>query len=525
MRFFLTLLICSAPTLAWADVVLRRGALVEPETLDVHKSATLPEYYIELDLFEGLLTSSASGEPVPGVAESWAISEDGRVYTFSLRRDAKWSDGAPVTARDFVFSWRRAVAPETASPYIALLWPILNAKAIAEGKETDRSKLGVEALDDRTLRVTLHHPAPHFPSILIHHVTFPIQEAAYTAHGPAFIRPEHFVGNGPFVLAEHVPHSHIKLARNPHFHSADQIHLDAVYYYPIDDQNAELRRYRAGELDITGDVPSAQIPWVRQTFGGQFHSAPTLGVYFYGFNLRHEPWRNAPKLRRALSLAIDRDLLVEKILQGGEVPAYGIVPPGTAGYEPPAPDQARLMQADRDALARRMLAEAGYGPGKPLKVELLFNSSENHKRVAMALAAMWREKLGVHATTTNREWKLFLNDRKDRTYKDLARDRLVAIYNDPLAFLETFRSDQEGGNVPSYADPVYDDLLARAATMPEAESRSQTLRMAEERLIADSPVIPLFFFSSRHLVADHVKGWQDNPSDLHPSRHLRIERP
>lgn len=518
--FFLALMAVPAR----AEMVLHRGNGSEPETLDPHKSTGEGESWIEMDLFEGLVTADAQGRVIPGAAQSWTISDDRLTYTFKLRPDGKWSDGTKVTASDFVFSWRRLVSPATRSRYAFFLWPVKNAEAVSKG-EMPASAMGVEAVDDLTLRVTLEAPTSYFVASLQHHATYAVSQANVKRFGDDFIKPGNLVSNGAFMLAEAVPQGHIKLVRNPHFHAASTVALDAVYFYPTENRESELKRFRAGELDVTYDVPDGQIAWVRQNMPADLRLAPFFSSYWFCFNLRNEPWKSNPDLRAALSLAIDRQLIVDKITQAGEIPAYTITPPGTENYVAPLPEWARWTQAERDAKARELLAKAGYGPGgKPLEVEILFNTSENHRKIAIALDSMWRQKLGIRVKMTNQEWKVVLQSRAEGKFQDLVRAGWIGDYNDAYSFLSLFLSDVKGQNHSGYSNPDYDRLVRAASSEVEPTARRQLLQRAEALMLADHPVIPIYTYVTTHMVSARVSGWQDNIRNLHLSRYLAVVR-
>ena len=505
------------------SAVLHRGNGAEPETLDPQKSTGEAESWIQYDLFEGLVTLDAAGHLVPGVARHWTVSEDGRTYRFDLHPDARWSDGTLVTADDFVFAWRRLVSPSTGSRYAFFLWPVRNAEKISKGQAPVES-MGVRALMPHRLEVELEAPTGYFLASLQHPSTFPLSRANVKAHGDDFIRPGKLVSNGAFMLAAAMPQSHVKLVRNPHFHAANDVKLDAVYFHSTENRDTELKRFRAGELDMTYDVPDAQIPWLQENMSTELRLAPFLSSYYYVFNLRREPWKSNPDLRAALSLAVDRAIIAEKITRSGEIPSYSVTPPGISHYTPPQPDYAGWTQSQRDEKARELIAKAGYGPGgKPLEVEILFNTSDNHRKVAIALESMWRVKLGVRARLVNREWKVLLADRAAGKFDDIVRGGWIGDYDDAYSFLSLFRSDVSGQNHPGYANPDYDRLVREAASSPDAITRRELMQRAERMLLADHPIIPIYTYVSSHMVAKRVTGWQDNIRDIHLSRYLSIQ--
>jgi len=523
VRHWLLILLLSLSLPLQAVQVLHRGNGAEVQTLDPHRAEGVPAANVLRDLYEGLIIEAPDGRLVPGVAERWTVSEDGLVYRFQIRRSARWSNGDPVTAQDFVYGLRRSVDPATGSHYAQVLAPILNARAIIAG-ERPPDALGVKALDDHTLEITLEAPTPYFPGLLTHSSTYPVHRATVERHGERFSRPGLLVSNGAYRLSEWVVQSHIKLERNPHYWNDAATRIDVVYYHPIEDASAELKRYRAGEIDITETIPLQQYRWIRKHLAEELRVAPYLGTYYYGLNLTRPPFKDNPKLRRALSLAVNREILTEKITAMGEKPLYSWVPDGIPGYIPARLDYADRPHTERVAEARRLYAEAGYSPARPLTVELRYNTSENHKKVAIAIAAMWKQALGVRVRLINEEWKVFLANRKQKRVTEVFRAGWIGDYNDPFTFLEILHS-RHGMNDSGYANSTYDELLDRASREPDAEKRFQLLRRAEALALADHPVIPLYNYVSKHLVKPHIGGWVDNLLDHHYSKDLYIRKP
>ncbi|MGH8481019.1 MAG: peptide ABC transporter substrate-binding protein [Nevskiaceae bacterium] len=489
---------------AGAETVLNRGNSVEPESLDPHRARGVSASNVLRDLYEGLTTESPAGAIVPGAAERWEAAADGRSYTFHLRADARWSSGEPVTAGDFVESWQRLRAPATASPVAQLLSAVE----------------GAQAADARTLQVRLRVPTPHLPALLSHPAAFPVHAA--NRAGAAFA-PGTLVGNGAFRLASWTAHARLVLERNPHYHGRAGVAVDRVVFHPTESPGSELKRYRAGELDWTDTIPASQARWIRQHLGGELHVAPYLGTYFYGFNLTRPPFKDNLVLRRALALAVDRETLVASILGTGEVAAYSWVPPGIAGYTPQRPQWANWPAEQRLAEARRLYAEAGYSAGRPLEVELRYNTGDNHKRVALAVAWMWRQALGVRTRLVNEEYKVFLQNRRSRVHTQLFRADWIGDYDAAASFAERMHSGS-GLNDTGYASAPYDALVTQAAAEPDTARRRALLEQAEQVLLEDLPVMPLYFYVSRHLVKPYVTGWQRNIMDHHYSRYFRITR-
>jgi len=499
--------------------VLHRGNGAEPQTLDPHRGEGVPSSNLHRDLFEGLTIEAPDGAVIPGVAERWAISEDGTVYTFTLREDARWSNGEPVTAYDFEFGFRRSVDPATLSNYSSILEPIVNATEVIRG-ELPPEELGVEALDTHTLVIYLTGPTPYLPGLLNHSTTYPVNRRNIEEFGAKFIRAGNLVSNGAYRLVEWIPQSHIELVRNEFYWDNENTTIDTVYYYPTENQDAELKRFRAGELDITEDIPAKQIAWVRERFPDSVRIDPYLGSYYYGFNVTKPPFRDNPKLRMALSMAIDRRIVAEQVAGAGELPSYGWVPPVT-GYEPQQVEWADWTQEQRNEEARRLYREAGFSAEKPFRVDLMYNTSENHKRIAVAVAAMWKQVLGVETRLANQEWKVFLDTRNRREITQVFRGGWIGDYNDAFTFTQLMYSTNEM-NHPGYASEAYDELVRRAAAEGDLEKRAQILAEAEQLLLGDMPIIPILFYVSTHLVRPWVGGYVANIMDHHYTKNMYI---
>jgi len=500
--------------------ILRKGNGSQPQTLDPHKAEGVPSSNILRDLFEGLTGESPDGHVVPAGAQSWDISEDGLTYTFHIRPDGRWSDGSPVTARDFEYGFKRSLNPATGSKYTKILSPIKNAEAVAAGT-LPLDDLGVKALDDDTLRIELATPAPYFLGLLNHSSTYPMHRPSVEKWGEAVAKPGHLVSNGAYRLDELVVQSHIKLVRNPHYWNNDHTIIDEVWYYPIEDQSSELKRYRAGEIDYTYEVPNNQFKWIKKYLGEELVINPWLGIYYYGFNLTKPPFKDNLNLRKALAMAVDRHILTDKVTQFGERPAYAFVPPGVSNgvglYAPQNPEWASWPREKQLAEAQRLYAEAGYSRTHPLEVELRYNTSENHKKIAIAVAAMWKQALGVKTRLINEEWKVFLSNRKQKQVTQVFRAGWISDYNDPMSFLELLHS-QHGINDSAYSNPEYDRLLAQIAAEPDAEKRARLMEKAERLMLSEQPVMPLYSYVVKRLVKPYLGGVGSNIMDHHYSK-------
>lgn len=505
----LLFLLCQS---VWAGT-LRRGLGPEPDSLHIHEAQGLSAVNLLREVREGLTTFDARGELAPGVAESWEVLDGGLRYRFVLREQARWSNGDPVTAEDFVRAWRRAVTPATAARTAALLGAIVNAQDILAGLRGPQ-ELGVEALSPQLLEVRLQRPAAWFTEILAHPVSYPL-------HPDSAEEPRAAPVNGPFRLAAITPHALVRLEPNPGFHAADEVALTAVEYYPIEDPASELARFRAGELHITETLPPGRFEWLRENLGKELQVHPYLGSFWLGLNLKRPPLGGNPALREALSLAIDREVLTEKVLGAGELPAWGVVPPGLADYTPQLAAGAALDRASREARARARLHESGAAEGGPLRLQLRFNSSSQHRRMAVAVAAMWKQVLGVHTELINEEWKVFVNNRRQGVLTQVFRGGWIADYADPASFLDLFRSDNEL-NTTFYANEAFDGIMQRADSLVGGE-RMSALQDAEALLMRDIPVIPLYYYVSRHLVSSEVRGYHPNVRDIHLSRYIELD--
>ncbi len=515
----LALILGGAPARAAGELRIANSG--EPDSLDPHHVTGTWENRVVGDMFMGLTTEGPDGGVIPGAAESWQVSDDGLVYTFKLR-DHQWSDGVPVTADDFVFALRRILDPATAAEYASLLYTIKNAKPFNEGAIDDPSALGVRALDPKTLEFTLESPTPYFIEQLTHYTAFPVPKHTIDKLGDDWVKPGNIVGNGPYTVVEWVPNDHIKSVKNPAFYDADKVSIDTVTYYPAEERNAATKRFRAGEIDIQYDFASEQIDWLKENLPDETRIAPYLGIYYYAINTRQAPFDN-PDLRQALALAIDREAITDKILRTGELPAYSFVPPGTGNYgEPAYVEWKDMAQADRLAKAKELLAAAGFGPDHPLKLTLRYNTSETHKKVAIAVAAMWKQ-LGIDTELFNSEVKVHYKDIQEGNFQ-VARAAWIADYNDAQNFLYLMDSATGVLNYAGYKSPEYDRLMAEASKTADLKDRAGLLHQAEAIAMTDMPNIPIYYYVSKDLVAKSVKGWVDNTKDIHRTRFLSVER-
>lgn len=512
---------CVMPALAAAESVLRIGNGPEPESLDPQRMSSVSALNIARDLYEGLTRIAPDGGVVPAAARGWQIADGGRRYTFDLRPDLRWSNGAPLSADDFVAALRRVVDPRTGAPFSQLFSPIANAEAIARGHASP-ALLAAWALSPTRLQILLRRPTPYFLSLLAHPASFPLYRPALARYGREFARPGRLVSNGAYRLDGWRIESQIDLVRSARYWDTAHTRIDRVQYITSDDIAAQLQRYRAGELDVTSEVPLVQAPQIRERFGPELHVAAYLGSYFYGINMQRPPLSDHPGLRRALAMAIDRELIVDKVMNGLALPAYGWVPPGTAGYAAQSAEWAGWPYARRLAESRRLIAAAGYTSGRPLQVEIRYNTHDDHKRIATVIAAMWKQRLGVETRLVNEENKVFLVHRRMRKLTQIFRAAWIGDYDDPSSFLYVLSSGN-GRNDSGWQDAGYDALLAKAAHEPDVAARAAVLETAERRALDAQPFIPIYWYTSKHLVKPRVHGWHDNLLDYHYSRELSVE--
>jgi len=495
-----------ATSAAQADQVLHRLSEQEPETLDPQKSSSAGPLAIDRDLFTGLLTLDAEEKVVPGVAQSWEISPDGLTWTFHLRADARWSNGEPLTADDFVYSFRRLVDPATAAADPSDLTQLRNFQAIVSGKEKDLTKLGVKAVDAQTLALSLTAPRIALKFLLTDPALFPLHKASVEKWGNAWTQPEHLIGNGPFTMKSWVPQAQIVLAKNPNFHDAASVKLDEVDWIVTEDLKAGLLRYRAGELDWM-ILTRQDLPWAKQNVPDQLHTADANGFSFIFFNMKQGPLAGPEHkdLREALNLAIDRDTLVTKIDPLGQKPAYGIIPPITSDYTPQHMPLMDMTMAARLAKAKGLMTAAGYGPDHPLTLKLSYTTDENTRQIMLALAAMWKP-IGVDVTLDNMEWQVFVNAVDQRNY-EIGYLKLVGSYDDYENGLDNYRSDAGTYNVNGYANPTFDDLFHRGSTATDPVERRKLMEQAEQVVLGDYILAPLEFYNRNVVVNPKLQGY------------------
>ena len=514
----------AAGTKAPTPQIWHVGNGAEPQDLDPQAITGVPEHKIMMALFEGLAAEDPKDlHPVPGLAESWEISADGKVYTFHLRKNAKWSDGSPITSDDFVQSYRRMLTPDFASEYAYLIYDyVVGAKEYYDRKLTDFAQVGFKAPDPQTLQVSLKNPAPYLMKIIASHYAWtPVPVKVIAKFGPLgqkrtpWTRLGNHVGSGPFMLKQWLPNQKIVVARNPHYWDAATVKLDEIHFYPTEDISTEERMFRTGQLHKTNELPNAKIDVYRKDFPESLRIDPYLGVYFYRCNVLRPPL-NDKRVRQALALTIDRESIVSKVTRGGQQPAYAVSYPGTAGYTP----RAKITGTHDDA--RRLLAEAGFPDGKGLpKIELLYNTSENHRAIAEAIQQMWKRNLGVDISLLNQEWKVYL-DSQHTTNFTLERGGWIADYVDPHVFLEIWVTGN-GNNDTNWSHAGYDALFQRALAAKTEPERYEIYQQMDAILVDECPVIPIYYYTHPYALSPKVKNFHPTLLDNHPYKFLSIE--
>lgn len=494
----------------------------EPASLDPMKAVGLPEIQVMRDLFEGLTSQDANGQIVPGVAESWS-SNDNKIWLFTLRKDARWSDGSPVTAQDFVYSWQRLVDPKNSSPFawFAALSGIENAEAITKGSMSP-DKLGVTATDATHLKVTLSRPVPWLPAMMANAALFPVPQKIVQAEGDAWTAPGKLVGNGAYQLQTRVVNEKIVLVRNKHYWDDKHSVLTQVTFLPINEESSATKRYRAEDIDITESFPKNMFALLKKSLPGEVYTPDQLGTYYYAFNTQKGPTADV-RVRKALSWSIDRRIIAEKVLGTGEKPAWHFTPDVTAGFTPQQSYLQQHSQQELNAQAKALLAAAGYGPAKPLHLTLLYNTSESHQKIAIAVASMWKKNLGAEVTLQNQEWKTYIDSRNSGNF-DVIRASWVGDYNEPSTFLSLLTASHSG-NIARFNSAEYDALLAKASTETSVQARNADYNKAEQIIADQAPIAPLYQYTNGRLIKPWVKGYPiTNPEDVAYSRELWIEK-
>jgi oligopeptide transport system substrate-binding protein len=506
------------------DQILHRGNGAEPQDIDPQIVTGTVEDHIIVALFEGLVSEDPKDlHPVPGVAERWDISDDGRTYTFHLRGNAKWSNGEPVTAQDFVRSYQRMLMPTLGAEYAYMLYVMVNAEAFNKGEIKDFSKVGVQALDNQTLRIQLNSPTPYFLSLLNHYSWFPVPVSVIERHGPIdqrgnrWTRPENFVGNGPFNLAKWKINDVLIVKKSPTYWDAANVKLKEVRFYPIESFDTEERAFRSGQLHVTYEAPLSKIDAYKRDHPDLLRIDPFLGTYIYRFNTTKPPL-NDVRVRRALAMAIDRVAVATQIRRAGEAPAYSFTPPDTAGYT----SQAKLPFDVEQA--RKLLAEAGYPDGKGFpKLTLMFNTADTHKTIAEAVQQMWKKNLGIDVELENQEWKVYIDSQRTLNYQ-IGRYAWIGDYVDPNSFLDMFITGG-GNNQTGWSNKDYDRYIAEAGRTGDQQKRFAAFQKAEAILLEEAPMVPVYHYTHPYFLQRSVQGWYPTLIDHHPYKYVSLKPP
>ncbi len=494
----------------------------EPSDLDPHTAIGEIEHDVMLALFEGLVNGDPKTvEPIPGVAERWDISDDGLIYTFHLRNNARWSNGDSLTAYDFYNSYERALMPSLGNQYSYMLFPVKNAEEFGTGKISDFSQVGFKVLDDHTLRVTLQSPTPYFLSLIIHNSWYPVHLPTIKKFGKIddrnnrWTRPQNFVGNGPFVLKEWRVNSHILAVKNSNYWDSANVKLKKIYFYPTESSDTEERMFRAGQIHTTRECPQPKIQVYREKKPHLINIYPLLTTYYYRINVTRPPL-NDKRVRLALAKSIDRKAIVESVTRGGQIPAYNLTPPGTGGYNCEAAFSENIDQA------RKLLAEAGFPDGKNFpKFELLFNTLESHRSIAEAIQQMWKKNLNIEVTLRNEEWKVYLDSTHRMDYF-ITRAGWGGDYSDPNTFLDLMVTGG-GNNETGWSNLEYDRLIKVAGATRDQKQRFDAFQKAEAILLDEVPVVPIYFYTRSRLIQPSVKGYYGNLLDQHSFQSVHLE--
>jgi len=506
------------------DGILHIGNGTEPQDLDPQTVTGVPEHKLMMALLDGIVTENPETlEPEPGIADSWTISEDGLVYTFHIRETARWSNGDTITAPGIVASFKRLLTPSLASEYAYMIHHVVGAREYNEGGLTDFSKVGFNASDDQTFEITLKHRVPFLlKAMASHYIWWPVhiptvaKFGGMERKGSRWTLPGNFVGSGSFVLKDWLPNQKIVVTKSPTYWDRERVRLNEIDFYAMDNIDVEERMFRTRQLHITNDIPISKIDAYRRDHPESLSIEPYLGAYFYRFNVTKPPFDD-PRVRRAFALAIDRESLVTNVTRGGQQPSYGIVPPGILGYESDFHLSGTLEEA------RKLLADAGYPGGKNFpKVDLLYNTSENHRSIAEAIQQMWRRNLGVEVGLMNQEWKVYLDSQNTLSYS-ISRSGWIADYVDPHVFLEQWKTGG-GNNDTGWSNARYDELLEKSLDTANDEERYAVYREMERILLDEMPILPIYFYVRVTLHDPMVKGYFPTVLDNHPYKYIYLEK-
>ncbi|RAW14332.1 MULTISPECIES: peptide ABC transporter substrate-binding protein [Paenibacillus] len=502
------------------DQILKINLSAEPPTLDPAQAKDSQTNTVLKFLYEGLVRIDPDGKEAPGVAKDWTISEDGLKYVFNLNPDAKWSNGDAITAEDFVRSWERALKPETASPYAYQLYYIKGAEGYNLSKDetykgtkiTDFSQVGVKATDEHTLEVTLENPTPYFLGLTAFYTYYPVHKSADT-NDKFFTDYKNMIVNGPFTMDQYAKGQKIVVKKNEGYHAASDIKLSEINMSLTNSSASELQAYKSGQLDYTGapngEIPSDQIPSVKAELPDEFKATGIASTYYYQFNVNEAPFNNV-KIRKAFAMSIERQLIVDKVTQGGQIPAFGFVPPGIRGENGEFRDEHKDDYFTENVEeAKKLLAEGMKEEGYTTlpAVTLIYNTSDGHAKIALAVADMWKKNLGVDVKTENQEWGVFLENRQNQNFQ-VARAGWSADYNDPYNFLEMWTTGNTN-NDSKFSNEQYDKDVKETVKSADPATRMAAFADAEKILIQDEMgVMPIYYYTNVSLTKPYLKGVQ-----------------
>ena len=505
--------------------IYHHGNGSEPQGIDPHIVTGVPEHHILISLCEGLTIPNPNPDDMngymAGTAESWSVSEDGKEYIFNINEKARWSNGEPVTANDFVWSWKRILTASLGSQYPDMLYYLVGAYEYHNGLTDDFSEVGVKAIDQKTLKVNLKNPTPFFLGLLSHYSTWPVHKETVLKYGDIddrngeWTRPGNFVCNGPFQLKSWELNNKIVVEKNPYYYDASIVKLNEIHYYPVSNVMTEDRMFRAGQLHLTSTLPSQKCPiYIEEN--PNLRIDPYMGTYFYRINTNHEALKDV-RVRKALAYSIDRELLVNKVTKCGQIPAYSFTPPGSNGYEP------KTQIPFDPELAKSLLEDAGYSDENPFpKLEILFNTNEDHRKIALAIQQMWQVNLGIEIELVNQDWKVYLNREMIGDFQ-ISRAGWIGDYEDPNTFLDLMRPNR-GNNKTGWENKEYDELVEKANTINNQSERYEMLYKAEEILIDNMPIIPLYTYVRSYQLSPDVKGFNPHILDHHHPKFIYLER-
>ena len=505
--------------------IYHHGNGSEPQGIDPHIVTGVPEHHILISLCEGLTIPNPNPDDMngymAGTAESWSVSEDGKEYIFNINKNARWSNGEPVTANDFVWSWKRILTASLGSQYPDMLYYLVGAYEYHNGLTDDFSEVGVKAIDQKTLKVNLKNPTPFFLGLLSHYSTWPVHKETVLKYGDIddrngeWTRPGNFVCNGPFQLKSWELNNKIVVEKNPYYYDASIVKLNEIHYYPVSNVMTEDRMFRAGQLHLTSTLPSQKCPiYIEEN--PNLRIDPYMGTYFYRINTNHEALKDV-RVRKALAYSIDRELLVNKVTKCGQIPAYSFTPPGSNGYEP------KTQIPFDPELAKSLLEDAGYSDENPFpKLEILFNTNEDHRKIALAIQQMWQVNLGIEIELVNQDWKVYLNREMIGDFQ-ISRAGWIGDYEDPNTFLDLMRPNR-GNNKTGWENKEYDELVEKANTINNQSERYEMLYKAEEILIDNMPIIPLYTYVRSYQLSPDVKGFNPHILDHHHPKFIYLER-